>query len=76
MTLTIHSTSKIVHLDGTPMRLWEGVTETGVPVHCFIARVAIPADSTPDQRRDFENDLKECRAPTPEIQAIPFRLLA
>ena len=34
--MTIESTTKIVALNGIDCRVWEGTTERGVPIHCFI----------------------------------------
>lgn len=39
MKIAIESTSKMVLIDGAPARIWEGHTENGVKVSCFIARV-------------------------------------
>ena len=44
MTLIIESTSKIVELNGVPARVWEGHTESGIKVHCFITRVSVEQD--------------------------------
>lgn len=40
MTITIKSTTKMVELNGVPARIWEGETESGIPVHCYITRIA------------------------------------
>jgi hypothetical protein len=72
MKLTIEQTSKIVHLDGVPARLWEGRTESGIPVHCYITRVAVRDDLDLSQ---FEQELSEQKAPSAEMAAIPLRLI-
>lgn len=36
MKITIESTAKIVEVDGRRARLWNGQTEGGVPVVCYI----------------------------------------
>jgi len=71
MKLQIEGTTKIVDLNGVPARVWEGRTESGIPVHCFITRVAVhnSADHT-----QFEQELQECRAPSADVAAIPARL--
>jgi len=38
MIINIESTIKIVELNGAPARVWEGKTESGISVHCFITR--------------------------------------
>lgn len=71
MKITIESTSKITTLNGVPARVWEGHTENGVPVHCFVTRIGVAKDQDCSQ---FERELQEHRAPSPEIAAIPARL--
>lgn len=75
MTLTIHNTTKLVTLNGVPARIWEGTTESGIPVHCFVSRVAVDENLPAEQLEQFERELKTVRPPTPEIAAIPARLL-
>jgi hypothetical protein len=76
MKITIESTTKIVELKtdsgSVPARIWEGKTETGIPVHCYITRIAVIEKEDTSQ---FERELKEQRAPSPEAEAIPLRLI-
>ncbi len=76
MQVQLESTTKIVELivDGHPIkaRVWEGTTAAGIRCHAFITRIAVKTD---DDRTEFERDLKEHAAPTPEIQAIPLRFI-
>ncbi len=79
MKITIHSTTKIVELKtdsgAITARIWEGETESGTPVHCFITRIA-PTISKDDPRQaEFIRELKECEAPTVPIEAIPLRMI-
>jgi hypothetical protein len=55
-----------------PARIWEGHTETGIPVHCYVTRIAVQRDLDSSQ---FEAELQEHRAPSVEIEAIPLRLI-
>ena len=72
MTMTITSTSKVVTLDGVQCRVWEGSSERGVKLHCFIPRVAVAADQDVSQ---FEAELQEKAAPSPEVEVIPLRMI-
>jgi hypothetical protein len=77
MKVTLESTSKIVELQLpgggiVPARIWEGHTDTGISLHCYITRVAIGPEQDQTQ---FEAELLECRAATPAIAAIPARLI-
>lgn len=73
MKINIESTSKIVHLNGVPARVWEGQSESGIKLHCFITRVAIDKDEP--RSAEFEKELSEQKAPSPEIEAIPLRMI-
>jgi hypothetical protein len=76
MKITIESTGKIVNLKSgsgeLPARVWEGKTESGIPVVCFVTRIATPANGDLSQ---FETELQECRTPTPETHAISARMI-
>ena len=73
MIITIESTDMIVNLNGVPARLWEGETESGIPVHCFITRIAVSNDEDCYQ---FELELEECKAPSSELSgAYPARMV-
>lgn len=72
MKINIESTSKIVELNGVPARIWEGHTESGIPVHCFITRVAVHKD---ENHAQFERELQEQVVPSPDVEAIPLRLI-
>jgi hypothetical protein len=73
MKITIESTSKIVDLDGVPGRVWEGVSEGGVKVICFITRIV--AQTTGQDLKQLEAELQEQRVPSEEAKAIPLRLI-
>jgi hypothetical protein len=76
MKITIESTSKLVtiaaHEGEVPARIWEGQTESGIPVHCYITRIAVAADQDCQQ---FERELFEQRAPSAVVEAIPLRMI-
>jgi hypothetical protein len=82
MKIKIESTSKIVQLrigsHDVPARVWQGETDGGIPVQCFITRIApeIPK-SDPDideLTAEFERDLKRQADPRPTVEAIPLRM--
>lgn len=81
MTITVHNTDKIVTLTQRAMaeavecRVWEGTTESGVPVHVYIVRIAVEEKLEAAAYEDFERQLLETRKPTPAIAAIPLRLI-
>lgn len=83
MKITIESTSKIVTfvVGGRDIqaRVWQGETESGIPVQCFITRIA-PEIPTSDPRIDeltveFERELKRQADPRMTVEAIPLRLI-
>ena len=53
-------------------RIWEGHTESGIPVHCFVTRIAVPNSS---DHSEFERELQEHAPPSADVQAIPLHLI-
>lgn len=85
MKITIESTEKIVELlhsergQATRARVWQGFTESGIPVQVFVARIA-PEVPQSDQRieeltAEFKRELQRCADPRPSVEAIPMRLI-
>ncbi len=72
MKITIENTTKVVELNGVPARIWEGHTDSGIPVHCYITRVAVKEGLDCTQ---FERELAAQRKPSAAIEAIPLRLI-
>ena len=73
MKITIESTTRIVKVNGTDCRVWEGKTADGVEVVCLIPRIAAKEGQGLSQ---FESDLKQCTAPTLDaITAFPLRMV-
>lgn len=73
MKIRIESTSKVVSLNGVPARIWEGQTESGIEVHCFITRIAINKDEP--HENEFEEELQSTKPPSPEIESYPLRMI-
>ena len=73
MKIIIESTTKIVHLNDVPARVWEGQTESGIKVHCYITRIAINEDEP--RADEFRNELQEQKVPSVEVEAIPLRMI-
>jgi len=72
MTIVIHSTEKIVSLNGVAARIWEGKTDSGIPVHCYVTRIAVADDEDTTQ---FERELQQHCPPSPAIDAIPLSMI-
>jgi hypothetical protein len=79
MKITLESTTKLVELQTdagvVPARIWEGHTERGTPVHCYITRIAVAEIEPAEVHEQFKADLQEQRKPSAAIQAIPLRLI-
>jgi hypothetical protein len=58
--ITIESTDKITTLDGVRARLWNGVTESGVPCLVFVSRLAV---ANGEDQSQFERELAETPPP-------------
>lgn len=81
MRIALTSTTKLVELQtkggGTmPARVWEGTTDSGIPIHCFITRIA-PSIENPDASvtQQFEDELSRQAPPTAAVFAYPFRMI-
>ena len=78
MRITIENTSKVIDVragaerTAVPARIWEGETASGVPVAAFITRI-VCLDN--DRSAEFDAELQEVRAPRPDLEAIPARLV-
>jgi hypothetical protein len=86
MKITIESTDKITSLEiregrhgiSMPARIWEGFTDSGIPVHVFVTRIAPTVEDKPENAekfREFDRELKEQRKPSIDIATIPLRLI-
>ena len=73
MKIIVESTTKVVYLNGIPARIWEGLTESGIKLHCYITRIAI--DHKEIRIKEFEEELQKQKTPSSEIEAIPVRLI-
>jgi hypothetical protein len=78
--ITLESTTKIVELEvgGTkvPGRIWEGTTDSGIPVVALITRIAAETADNPDRLELFRRELEECRPPSPELEGVfPLRMV-
>ena len=83
MKITIESTAKIVTLlvNGHEVhaRVWQGETDSGIPVQAFITRIApeISKDH-PDidsLTAQFDEELTRRADPRPTVEAIPLRMI-
>ena len=79
MKIKIENTSKTVELitenGRVPARLWEGKTDSGIPVICYVTRIAVRDDAGYSAHDQFRRELEECRKPSAEVEAIPLRLI-
>lgn len=72
MKLIIESTTKTTYVDGIPARIWEGQTDSGIKIHCYITSVAIDIN---EPRADiFEKELIEHKLVCSELETIPLYL--
>lgn len=76
MKIEIESTTKIVKLvtakGEVPARIWEGKTASGIPVHCYVTRIAVKLG---EECWEFERELQEQRAPSAVVEAFPLRMI-
>lgn len=72
MTITITNTQKIIYINGIPARVWEGKTESGVPIHAFVTRIGVDKSENLEQ---FEKELQSCKPLSKELESYPTKLL-
>ena len=77
MKMTIESTRRFVEVregDGGPVkcRIWEGQSESGIPVVVLIPRIAVKSGN---DTGDFDRELAECKEPSADAAAIPARMI-
>ena len=63
MKIIIENTDKIVNLNGVPVRIWEGQTDSGIKINAFIYRIAINNDETDSVINQFKTELQEQKPP-------------
>ena len=71
MKIVIEATDKLTELDGVPVRLWEGVTDRGVPCKVFVHRIAVH-DS--EDQTAFRQELQEKLPPLSKPIALQLLL--
>lgn len=75
MKIQVESTTQITHVNGVPVRVWEGTTETGIKVICLVTRIAVSKDEDPELLQQFAKELQECKAPSEEVAVYPLRMV-
>jgi hypothetical protein len=72
MKIKLESTATITRLDGVECRVWEGTTESGVPIVAFIPRIACKRDA---DNSELERELFEKSEPRCAADAWPLRMV-
>lgn len=81
MKVTLESTGKIVDLDASlhrnPVRarVWQGETESGIPVMAFVTYISPELDKADARQAEFLAELEQQAAPRAAVEAIPLRLI-
>jgi hypothetical protein len=66
MKINLEPTGRFEHVNGTRCRIWQGETDKGVPVTCFIPLVQVDRE---DDNTEFERELDEVQT---ERQPVVF----
>lgn len=81
MKITIESTNKMVELlpeGGRPAvkaRIWQGETDTGIKVHCYVAMIAHDENAPAEVHAKFTEEFGKNVEPRAELRAIPLRMI-
>ena len=69
MRAILNSTTKIVKINGIKTRVWEGISESGIKMHAYIALVGI--DKNEKNTEQFDKELEQMQPPSVDIDMIP-----
>lgn len=69
MKIIIEPTSKVVYVNNTPTRVWQGVTEKGLEVHAYIALIGTAHNS---EYLELAEVLQEVK-PRADLEDLPPR---
>lgn len=69
MRAILNSTTKIVKINGIKTRVWEGISESGIKMHAYIALVGI--DKNEKNTEQFDRELEQMQDPSVDIDRIP-----
>jgi hypothetical protein len=76
MKVHIEPTSRVVELvigdQAVPARIWEGTTDNGIPVICWVTRVAAERDN---DLAELDAALAEQRPPSRGALSFPLRMI-
>lgn len=82
MKIVIERTDKIVTLvlgrggSEVPARVWEGITDRGVPCLVYVTRVGVKEGLPASDYKTFETELSKQNKPmSDEVRGIPLRLI-
>lgn len=70
MQIQLQNTSAIAIVNGIEMRIWEGATESGIPVVALIPRIAVPEGLPAESYAQFDQELMAMQKPT--VLSAPF----
>jgi hypothetical protein len=73
MKITLEPTGIVERVQGTPCRKWIGATDTGTPVHAWIA-VVQPQTHDAAALAEFERALREVKLER-QLVSIDYRLV-
>lgn len=74
MRIQIESTRELIEINGAPGRLWEGKTESGIPILCYVTLIAVKEGQPESVYAEFESELTR-QHPKPATECIDLRLL-
>jgi hypothetical protein len=69
MKITIESTSEVVALNGVRARVWQGKTDSGIPVAAFVASIAV---DRAEDCAEFDRQLQAHAEPRPDLRELPL----
>ncbi len=75
MKICIVNTTQTTVINGIPVRVWEGYTESGIKVVALVTRVAIDKDEPLEVIEQFRKELEEQAPPSEDVAVFPLRMI-
>lgn len=70
MKVTIQSTDRKIKIDGVEARVWEGISDTGIPVSLLVANIAVYNDTQYAEREQFTAEMQSHEPQTTRAAAL------
>lgn len=79
MKVTLQSTDRLVEFElagsRVPVRVWQGETDSGTPVHAYVAYLVPEIDDLDPRHAEFEHELLQHTGARATVRELPIRMV-